>query len=256
MAGNADRRRARRRPRASAGSTTRAGLAVAAAPPDRPDGVDDPAGRARNPGVALASPVSQPPSSRQAARSSGPAARWIAPSTPPPPRSDEFAAHDALRSSRDVAARPRPHGPMLPGTWADSGDSGRQIRHLPDVGTPSLGPSWIVQRNPDGLRGGHRVPANSPGAGPPAPRRAASRRRSPPFPACAPCQSRLNHPAPRPARRLPPARRASARPGRKRAESRPCPAVSRVRSSSAASTSSDASAARSMPRSPATRRSC
>src|SRR5262245_21982150 len=49
------------------------------------------AGR-RPPGVSLASPVAQPPSSRQAARISGPPARWIAPSTPPPPSSVVFAA--------------------------------------------------------------------------------------------------------------------------------------------------------------------
>src|SRR5437764_10603092 len=42
--------------------------------------------------VAFASPVSQPPSRRHSASSSGPAARWIAPSTPPPPSRLEFAA--------------------------------------------------------------------------------------------------------------------------------------------------------------------
>src|SRR6185437_15731716 len=44
------------------------------------------------PGVILASPVSQPPSLAQASASSGPAARWIAPQTPPPGASAEFAA--------------------------------------------------------------------------------------------------------------------------------------------------------------------
>src|SRR3954471_6604813 len=42
--------------------------------------------------VAFASPVAQPPSSRHSSRIAGPAARWIAPSTPPPPSSDELAA--------------------------------------------------------------------------------------------------------------------------------------------------------------------
>ena len=42
--------------------------------------------------MILASPVSQPWSFRHSASSSGPAASWIAPSTPPPPSSDEFAA--------------------------------------------------------------------------------------------------------------------------------------------------------------------
>jgi hypothetical protein len=40
----------------------------------------------------LASPVSQPSSVRHSTNNSGPAASWIAPSTPPPPSSDEFAA--------------------------------------------------------------------------------------------------------------------------------------------------------------------
>ena len=44
------------------------------------------------PRVIFAEPVAQPPSVRHSARSFGPAARWIAPSTPPPPRSDVFAA--------------------------------------------------------------------------------------------------------------------------------------------------------------------
>src|SRR3954466_13722362 len=52
----------------------------------------------RNAGVAIACPVGRrPPGSvsftvRHSARSSGPAARWIAPSTPPPPRSELLAA--------------------------------------------------------------------------------------------------------------------------------------------------------------------
>src|SRR5579871_742110 len=45
------------------------------------------------PGVATASPVAQRPISRQAACSrSHPAARWIAPSTPPPPARCSLAA--------------------------------------------------------------------------------------------------------------------------------------------------------------------
>src|SRR5204863_98801 len=38
----------------------------------------------RPPRVSLASPVTQPPSVRHSARISGPPARWMAPSTPPP----------------------------------------------------------------------------------------------------------------------------------------------------------------------------
>src|SRR4030088_1647853 len=48
--------------------------------------------RTREPRVILAAPVAQPPSVRHSASSSGPAARWIAPSTPPPPKSDVLAA--------------------------------------------------------------------------------------------------------------------------------------------------------------------
>src|SRR5712672_3073489 len=50
-----------------------------------------PAGR-RYPRVSRASPGGQPPSVRHSASSSGPAARWIAPSTPPPPSSEVLAA--------------------------------------------------------------------------------------------------------------------------------------------------------------------
>src|SRR3954470_13127013 len=60
----------------------------------------------RNPGVALASPGGQPPSGRHAASSSGPAARWMAPSTPPPPRSDELAAL-TMASTATVVMSPR-----------------------------------------------------------------------------------------------------------------------------------------------------
>src|SRR5688572_20520121 len=48
------------------------------------------AGRSK-PGVILASPVGQPLSLRQASSNRGPAARWMAPSTPPPPSSVELA---------------------------------------------------------------------------------------------------------------------------------------------------------------------
>src|SRR5579864_211141 len=46
----------------------------------------------RYPRVILAAPVAQPPSVRHSASSSGPAARWIAPSTPPPPSKVPLAA--------------------------------------------------------------------------------------------------------------------------------------------------------------------
>src|SRR2546428_10532520 len=46
----------------------------------------------RPPPVIFASPVAQPPSRRHSSRIAGPPARWIAPSTPPPPRSVVLAA--------------------------------------------------------------------------------------------------------------------------------------------------------------------
>src|SRR5512142_1838211 len=72
--------------------------------------------------VILASPVSPPPSVRPSSRSSGPAARWIAPSTPPPPRRDVFAALTIASTVRVVISAtmtfmprsPRP-GPLFLG---------------------------------------------------------------------------------------------------------------------------------------------
>src|SRR5207244_9542260 len=46
----------------------------------------------RPPRVIFASPVAQPPSRLHSSRMAGPPARWIAPSTPPPPRSVVLAA--------------------------------------------------------------------------------------------------------------------------------------------------------------------
>src|ERR1035441_6093697 len=57
--------------------------------------------------VIFASPGAQPPSRQHSSRTVGPAALWIAPSTPPPPNSPAFAAvtiASALVSSVIVAA--------------------------------------------------------------------------------------------------------------------------------------------------------
>src|SRR5271157_4244959 len=59
------------------------------------------AGR-RWPLVSFAWPVLQPPSSRHSSRSSGPAARWIAPSTPPPPSNELLAALTMASTARVV----------------------------------------------------------------------------------------------------------------------------------------------------------
>ena len=68
--------------------------------------------------VTFASPGSQPPSSRHSARSRGPAARWIAPSTPPPPRSVELAAF-TIASTASVVISPRSASirSRTPGEW-------------------------------------------------------------------------------------------------------------------------------------------
>ena len=54
------------------------------------------------PGVIRASPVGQPPIAAQACASSGPAARWMAPSTPPPPAKRLFAALTIASTSSAV----------------------------------------------------------------------------------------------------------------------------------------------------------
>src|SRR6266568_8763660 len=58
------------------------------------------------PQVILASPGRQPPMVRHSTTSSGPAARWIAPSTPPPPSSVVFAAF-TIASTSSVVISPR-----------------------------------------------------------------------------------------------------------------------------------------------------
>src|SRR5947209_4661160 len=87
------------------------------------------AGRA-NAGVALASPVVHPPRAAQAAWSSrAPAARWMAPSTPPPPASASLAALTTA-STASVVMSPRTASTLTvkhPGhvqlaPWAESDD--------------------------------------------------------------------------------------------------------------------------------------
>src|SRR6266536_1415287 len=56
----------------------------------------------RYPRVIFASPGRQPPRVRHSASNSVPAARWIAPSTPPPPRSVVFAAFTIASTSSFV----------------------------------------------------------------------------------------------------------------------------------------------------------
>src|SRR5439155_11426670 len=56
----------------------------------------------RWPPVILASPVLQPWSRRHSSTRPGPAARWMAPSTPPPPSNDELAALTMASTSSAV----------------------------------------------------------------------------------------------------------------------------------------------------------
>src|SRR5262249_417159 len=57
------------------------------------------------------------------ARSSGPAARWIAPSTPPPPSSDSFAALTMASTSSVVMSATRISTSVAPMVAVSSGDA-------------------------------------------------------------------------------------------------------------------------------------
>ena len=86
--------------------------------------------------VALASPVSQPPSRRHSASISVPPARWIAPSTPPPPRSDSFAAFTiastccAREVSDDEGQSTHSQGPFI---TSASEPIGRTVSESPEI---------------------------------------------------------------------------------------------------------------------------
>ena len=96
--------RARPRARSPGGGTRRA------APPRlrcRHARSGRPRGRRSGPGsspppVGFASPGSQPPSVRHSSRIAGPPARWMAPSTPPPPSSAGLAAFTIASTSCSV----------------------------------------------------------------------------------------------------------------------------------------------------------
>src|SRR3954462_790493 len=68
----------------------------------------------RYPRVILAPPVAQPLSVRHSASNPGPAARWIAPSTPPPPRSDVLAALTMASTPSVVTSATMTSSPALP----------------------------------------------------------------------------------------------------------------------------------------------
>ena len=80
------------------------------------------------PEVIFASPVWQPPSTRHSASSCGPAARWIAPSTPPPPSRFSLAALTIASASGSVVMSPR-CSVMRP--------TGATVRRLPVVAAGS-----------------------------------------------------------------------------------------------------------------------
>src|SRR6266404_4730441 len=67
----------------------------------------------RPPRVSLASPVAQPPSVRHSSRIWGPPARWMAPSTPPPPSSVVLAAF-TITSVAWVVMSPRTSSTVAP----------------------------------------------------------------------------------------------------------------------------------------------
>ena len=91
----------RRRPRACGGGTRRGRPGSPRSPPRQTGPTVWITWRAgRSPAVvAFASPVAQPPSRRHSSRIVGPPARWIAPSTPPPPSRDSFAAFTIASTS-------------------------------------------------------------------------------------------------------------------------------------------------------------
>src|SRR5207302_6305236 len=63
--------------------------------------------------VATALPVGQPPILRHSAMMVGPPARWMAPSTPPPPARAEFAAL-AIASASTSTMLPRSRASVTP----------------------------------------------------------------------------------------------------------------------------------------------
>ena len=88
-------RRARRPPRGCGGSTRPAARARPACRPCQTGPtvwITQRAGQRRSPRWPWRRRSAHPPRRRQASSRPGPAARWMAPSTPPPPSSDELAA--------------------------------------------------------------------------------------------------------------------------------------------------------------------
>src|SRR5437762_13237299 len=96
--------------------------------------------------VATACPVGSPPPysparrARHSSRMAGPPLRWIAPSTPPPPRSEEFAAFTIASASCSVIS-PRTRtilGPVMRRRLTSQRPTGavdlaERLRVAPDV---------------------------------------------------------------------------------------------------------------------------
>ena len=172
----------------------------------------------RKPGVIRASPVGQPPSLRQAARSSGPAARWMAPSTPPPPSSDVLAALTIASSASVVMSASRAViGAAMIGSVSDSQRVGATVG-----GRRARGAEWRPQcRIAPWL--------------PPLPASHRRRRQAPRRPPRSRTSSRRPAPAPR--------RHPEADGGRRPRLSRPTPSSSRARAPSSTTIRSSSSPA-------------
>src|SRR3546814_18773408 len=80
------------------------------------------------PPVTLSSPVGQPPRALHSARRPGPAALWMAPSTPPPPSRDRLAAFTMASTASVVMSAWRTS--MVIGSAGGSGGPGEEVVEL------------------------------------------------------------------------------------------------------------------------------
>src|SRR5436190_9407994 len=116
------------------------------------------------PPVMLASPVGHPPRRRHSSSRPGPAARWMAPSTPPPPSSEALAAL-TMASTRSDVMSPRvssSRSPTPPSSQARGREGSAPAELPPDrAERPPLG----VDVDVEALRGHRDGPGRAPWRG-------------------------------------------------------------------------------------------